>query len=182
MSTATTKIELLHEASRMLLARGLNGFSLQELASSLNIKKASLYHHYPSKNALAIELYRFYQESFCSWIKKYEHLTPEKQVINYAHKLTDWIVKKQRICPVGALSLEWQLVDQNLKVEITKLHELHREWLTELFKRIPTKIPRKDAVSSVMALIQGSIQIARIDDDPDLVVKNLKTYLKSIKS
>ncbi len=181
MSTATTKIELLHEASRMLLARGLNGFSLQELATSLNIKKASLYHHYPSKNALAIELYRFYQESFCSWVKKYEHLTPEKQVINYAHKLTDWIVKKQRICPVGALSLEWQLVDQNLKVEITKLHELHRDWLTQLFKKIPTKIPRKDAVSSVMALIQGSIQIARMDDDPDLVVKNLKTYLKSIK-
>ena len=127
MSTATTKIELLHEASRMLLARGLNGFSLQELATSLNIKKASLYHHYPSKNALAIELYRFYQESFKAWVKKYEHLTPEKQVINYALKLTDWIVKKQRICPVGALSLEWQLVDENLKLEITRLHELHRD-------------------------------------------------------
>lgn len=182
MSTVTTKIELLHEASRMLLARGLNGFSLQELAASLNIKKASLYHHYPSKNALAIELYRFYQESFSEWVKKYENLTPEKQLINYAHKLTDWIVKKQRICPVGALSLEWQLVDEKLKIEITKLHELHRHWLDQLFKKIPTKISRKDAVNNVMALIQGSIQIARINNDPELVVRNLKTYLKSIKS
>ncbi|MFP5387485.1 MAG: TetR/AcrR family transcriptional regulator, partial [Bacteriovoracia bacterium] len=88
MSNTSTKTELLHEASRMLLDRGLKGFSLQELATSLNLKKASLFHHYPSKTALAIELYRFYQDAFVAWVKRYEHLPPEKQIINYAEKLT----------------------------------------------------------------------------------------------
>ena len=45
--SSSTKDQVLHEASRMLLSKGLNGFSLQELAESLNIKKASLFHHYP---------------------------------------------------------------------------------------------------------------------------------------
>jgi TetR/AcrR family transcriptional repressor of nem operon len=182
MSTTSTKTELLHEASRMLLARGLKGFSLQELASSLNIKKASLFHHYPSKTALAIELYRFYQEAFVAWVKRYEHLSPEKQIINYAEKLTTWICEKQRVCPVGALSLEWHLVEPELQVEIKKLHEIQKAWLTKQFKDINVRIPKADAVTGTMALIQGSIQLARMNDDSGLVIKNLRSYLKSIKA
>lgn len=184
MSTST-KTELLHEASRMLLARGLHGFSLQELASSLNIKKASLFHHYPSKLALALELYRFYQDSFLEWTSAHEKLSPEKQIISYVDELTNWICKKQRVCPVGALSLEWHLVDPTLKVEIKKLHELQKRWLTDLFKRIQKEEGLNhsvtEAVIGTMALIQGSIQIARMNEDPGLVKKNLKSYLKSIK-
>lgn len=182
MSTPSTKTQLLHEASRMLLAKGLNGFSLQELAQSLNIKKASLFHHYPSKSALAIELYRFYQAAFLEWVKKYEHLPPEKQILNYAEKLTTWICEKQRVCPVGALSLEWHLVEPELQVEIKKLHELQKSWLSKLMKEMDVRIPKADAVIGTMALIQGSIQLARINDDPKLVIKNLKSYLKSIKA
>lgn len=182
MSTNSTKTQLLHEASRMLLAKGLNGFSLQELAQSLNIKKASLFHHYPSKTALAIELYRFYQSAFQDWVQRYEHLPSEKQIINYVQKLTTWICEKQRVCPVGALSLEWHLVDPSLQVEIKKLHELHKSWLAKLFKKIDVRIPKNDAVIGTMALIQGSIQLARINEDPKLVIKNLKAYLKSIKA
>lgn len=182
MSTTSTKTQLLHEASRMLLAKGLNGFSLQELAASLNIKKASLFHHYPSKTALAIELYRFYQSAFVEWVARYEHLPPEKQIINYVEKLTTWICEKQRVCPVGALSLEWHLVPPELQVEIKKLHELQKSWLAKQIKQMDLRIPRTDAVIGTMALIQGSIQLARINEDPKLVTRNLKSYLKSIKA
>lgn len=184
MSTST-KSELLHEASRMLLAKGLNGFSLQELASKLNIKKASLFHHYPSKTALALELYRYYQSAFEDWAREHEHLPPEKQIIAYAEKLTTWICEKQRVCPVGAMSLEWHLVPKELQTEIKKLHELHKEWLTTLFKEIKKdtglRITVNEAVFTTMGLLQGSIQLARIVEDPAIVSKNLKTFLKTIK-
>lgn len=185
MSTST-KSELLHEASRMLLAKGLNGFSLQELADKLKIKKASLFHHYPSKNALAIELYRYYQSAFASWSKENEHLSPEKQIIAYGEKLTTWICEKQRVCPVGAMSLEWHLVPKDLQTEINRLHELHREWLTSLYKEIKKengmKISVNEAVLTTMGLLQGSIQLARIMDDQAIVTKNLKTFLKMMKA
>lgn len=181
MSSTSTKTLVLHEASKMLLAKGLNGFSLQELATSLNIKKASLFHHYPSKTALAIELFRFYQEAFVGWTKKYERLSPEKQIVSYAQTLTSWICEKQRVCPVGALSLEWHLVDPAIQEEIKKLHVLQKEWLAKLFKDIDVRIPKADAVIGTMALIQGSIQLARMTEEPKLVIKNLKSYLKSIK-
>lgn len=183
--TKSTKEELLHEASRMLLSKGLNGFSLQELATSLNIKKASLFHHYPSKNALAVELYRFYQSAFLSWTEKYAHLSAEKQIITYAERLTTWICEKQRVCPVGALSLEWSLVDPALQEEIIKLHKIQKTWLTKLFKVIQKehglRIPIQEAVLQTMGLMQGSIQLARINHDPQMVIKNIKSYIKTIK-
>ena len=181
MSTLSTKTEILHEASRLLLKQGLNGFSLQELASSLNIKKASLFHHYPSKTALAVELYRFYQTAFLSWVEKYEHLPPEKQMLQYAETLTSWISANHRVCPVGALSLEWQKVEPELQTEIIKLHELQKDWLTGLMKRIDIRIPKNEAVIGSMALLQGSLQLARITGDVTLAKKTLKTYLKAIK-
>jgi TetR/AcrR family transcriptional repressor of nem operon len=184
MSTST-KDQVLHEASKMLLSKGLNGFSLQELATSLNIKKASLFHHYPSKNAIAVELYRYYQSAFVSWSKKYSHLNAEKQIVTYAETLTSWICEKQRVCPVGALSLEWGLVDPALQVEIKKLHQHHKDWLTTLYKDLNKheglRLPVKEAVIQTMSLIQGSIQLARINNDSQLVIKNLKNYLKMIK-
>lgn len=181
MSTPNTKDELLHAASRMLLKKGLNGFSLQELANSLHIKKSSVFHHYSSKNALAIELYRFYQTSFMSWVEKYRNLSPEKQILQYADTLTTWISEKQRVCPVGALSLEWQLVDPDLQIEIKKLHALQKDWLGDMFRTMEIRITKKEAVIGTMALLQGSLQLARITEDPELAKKNLKSYLKAIK-
>lgn len=183
--SSSTKENLLHEASRMLLSKGLNGFSLQELASKLNIKKASLFHHYSSKNALAVELYQFYQSSFVSWTEEASHLSADRQIIHYVDKLTSWICEKQRVCPMSALSLEWSLVDPELQNEIVQLHRLQKEWLTKLFKTIQKenglRVPLSDAVLQTMGLIQGSIQLARITGDPEMVKKNLKSYLKVIK-
>lgn len=184
MSTST-KTELLHEASRMLLSKGLNGFSLQELATSLNIKKASLFHHFPSKKALAIELYRFYQESFIQWAKAHEHLTPEKRMLAYAEELTRWIVEKKRVCPVGALSLEWHIVEPEIQDEIKRLHDLQKDWLTENFKQIKKEkglqVTVNEAVIGSITLLQGSIQLARILGEPELVMKNVKCYFRTIK-
>ena len=183
--SSTTKEQILHEASRMVLDRGLHGMSLQELAVKLNLKKASLFHHYPSKLALALELYRFYQKSFVDWCEAHERHAPEKQIILYTKELTRWICEKQRVCPVGALSLEWHLVEPELKVEIKKLHTLQRDWLTSLFKEIrkteKLKVSVNEAVLGTMSLIQGSIQLARLNDSPDMVKSNLSSYLKCIK-
>lgn len=184
MSTST-KTELLHEASRMLLKKGLKGFSLQELASSLNIRKASLFHHFPSKLSLAVELYRFYQTSFKDWASSHQHLPAERQITSYADELTRWICEKQRVCPVGALSLEWHMVDPELQQEIRTLHTIQRDWLQKLYRDIHRnqglKVSVSDAVIGTMGLIQGSIQLARLNDDPGLVKRNLRSYLKVIK-
>ncbi len=183
--SSTTKDLLIHEASRMLLSKGFHGFSLQELASSLKIKKASLFHYFPNKKTLAIDLYQFYQEAFENWAKEHSHLTPKNQLMSYAKELTRWIVVKKRVCPVGALSLEWHLVDPEIQQEIKKLHEIQKKWLHQLIdkmiKQSGKNFNTKEMTLSCMALIQGSIQIARMNNDPDLVINHMKLFMNLFK-
>jgi TetR/AcrR family transcriptional repressor of nem operon len=179
---SSTKDQLIHEASRMLLAKGFHGFSLQELATSLNIKKASLFHYFPNKKSLAIDLYQFYQEAFNTWSNNHAKLPPRTQLLSYAKELTRWIVIKKRVCPVGALSLEWHLVDPEIQVEIKRLHELQKKWLESLLKKLIKESGKKISASkttiSCMALIQGSIQMARMNNEPNLVINNMNLFLK----
>jgi len=83
------------------------------------------------------------------------------------------------------LSLEWHLVDPELQAEIKKLHTIQRDWLTKLFRQMQKddglRLPLNEAVLGTMGLLQGSIQLARINEEPSIVIKNLRSYLKSIK-
>lgn len=177
----STRTAILHEASKMLLIKGFHGFSLQELADSLSIKKSSLYHHYASKNQLGIELYRFYQEAFIDWTNSCKKNTPEKAILKYCDKLIAWICEKKRVCPLSALSLEWVIIDPTLQQEVLKLHELHYDWILSLYKEMEINTSPKEATTITLSLLQGSIQLARLTGDHSIVKKNLRGFIKSIK-
>jgi len=181
---SNTKTELLHEASKIFLKKGFHGLTLQNVADSLKIRKASLFHHVVSKKQLGIELLKFYQDSFSIWTVKHKNENSKKQILAYADELTRWICEKKRVCPVGAMTLDWDNVDQEIKEELKNLHYLQRDWLTERFKDIKKteklRIPIAAAVEGTMGLLQGSIQMARMLDKPEIVRQNLNYYLKGI--
>lgn len=177
----STRTSILHQASKMLLIKGFHGFSLQELADSLSIKKSSLYHHYSSKNQLGIELYRFYQQAFLDWTQTCKNSTPEKAILKYCDKLIAWICEKNRVCPLSALSLEWMIIDEGLQEEVIKLHQLHYDWIHSLYKKMEINISAKEATSITLSLLQGSIQLGRLTGEPTIVRKNLRNFIKSIK-
>ena len=45
---------ILHEAEQLFFARGLKGVSMDEVAAAADVKKANLFHYYPSKEALEL--------------------------------------------------------------------------------------------------------------------------------
>lgn len=173
--SSSTKSQLIHEASKMFLAHGYNGFSLQDLSKSLKIKKSSLFHYYPSKSALAVDLIQFYQTSFIEWTHKVADLPPKDQLIKYAEKITKWICDKNRICPVGNITMEWQNVDSKIKKEILNLHKIQKQWIQKNLNSSETM------VLTFMSLLQGSVQIARLNQNPKIVVLSVKTFLGNIK-
>jgi TetR/AcrR family transcriptional regulator len=46
------KVEVLREATRLFAERGYDGMSMGDLAASVGLRKASLFHHFPTKDAL----------------------------------------------------------------------------------------------------------------------------------
>lgn len=56
--------KILSIATRIAQAHGYGGLSVRRLAEEVGVKPASLYHHFPSKAALAAAVARRYWEKF----------------------------------------------------------------------------------------------------------------------
>jgi len=56
IDTRTTRERIRSEAAALFSEYGFNGTSMAELASAVGITKSSLYHHFPSKQALLSEI------------------------------------------------------------------------------------------------------------------------------
>ena len=63
----TTKEKILDAAQDLIQTRSFHGFSYQDMADRVGIRKPSLYHHFDSKDAiaLAIEEGMAYEEHAC---------------------------------------------------------------------------------------------------------------------
>ena len=53
-ATTDTREKLLDAADEFLRARSFAGFSFQDLARTVGIKKGSVYHHFETKEALVV--------------------------------------------------------------------------------------------------------------------------------
>ena len=56
MEERTTRNRILEEAAGLFRREGFNGASMQDLAAVVGITKSTLYHHFPSKQALLSEI------------------------------------------------------------------------------------------------------------------------------
>ena len=63
---ADTAARILDAAERLVQLRGFNGFSYADVASELNITKASLHYHFASKATLGEALITRYGERFAA--------------------------------------------------------------------------------------------------------------------
>ncbi|MDP5278836.1 TetR/AcrR family transcriptional regulator [Sphingomonas sp. DG1-23] len=52
--TGSTAKRIVDEGRRLIMIRGYNGFSYADIAAAIGIRKASIHHHFPGKNDLAV--------------------------------------------------------------------------------------------------------------------------------
>ena len=52
--TRSTAARIIDEGRRLIMTRGYNGFSYADVAAAIGIRKASIHHHFPGKNDLAV--------------------------------------------------------------------------------------------------------------------------------
>lgn len=184
-----TEKRILQKAQQLLQERGYQYLSFQDLADSVGIRKASVYHYFKTKEDLA----RIMIEDYCRRLETWG-LEVEQKKLNARQKLHAYlsmfqeISKKGRfVCPGGSLLLDWNSFSKPLHLEMQKLMGMHRRWLISLFEQgIEEKTSRisADQISSHVILIstslQGALQIARASKDPDMVFKSLFKHIEEI--
>jgi TetR/AcrR family transcriptional repressor of nem operon len=82
---------ILDVAERLVQTRGFNGFSYADIAEALDVTKASLHYHFPSKADLGRRLIERYEHTFLAVLKGIDATgaAPREKLKRYARIYAD---------------------------------------------------------------------------------------------
>lgn len=127
----TTKQRALQVGEKLLQAHGYNGFSFQDVADELGIRKASLYDHFPNKEDLGNRIINNYRAEMLLWFTKQEGKFPRDQAQALFHLFYEF-AKEKRFCPVTALAGNLYELPESLKLNCLQYAKEQYEWLSKI--------------------------------------------------
>ena len=175
----STRDHILQVARELMQTRSYLGFSFQDIAERVGIRKASLYHHFPTKEALGVEVLREAGQGFRDWAAKPRaaEAALEAYFRMYRHALNAGAA----VCPAGALAPGWDCINEDLRQTVRELREAQVMWLTGVLGALvhDAKPPVSAGALAgyVFAACQGALLSARMTgrvEDFDEAVAQLR--------
>ncbi|GGC60582.1 TetR/AcrR family transcriptional regulator [Undibacterium terreum] len=177
----STREQIVRIAHRLIQTRSYLGFSFQDVADEVGIRKASLYHHFPSKEALGEEVIRDATMKFKEWTGGMQ-MPAEKKLKHYFLMYRNALDAGHAICPAGALAPGWDCINDDLRDAVRELRSTQTNWLAQVLGEL--QIPQKQSTAKLAAYIfavcQGALVSARMTEDVadfDAVITQLKESL-----
>lgn len=188
LATGSTREQILAVARGFIETRSYLGFSFQDVADAIGIRKASLYHHFPSKEALGIAVIRAATQGFKDWDAARAR-EPRDALESYFRMYRNTLKAGAGMCPAGALTPGWDVINDELRQAVQELRNTQVTWLTGVLGALVPVAPaagngRSRSVASLAAYVfsvcQGALLSARMTgrvDDFDEAVAHLRSSL-----
>jgi TetR/AcrR family transcriptional repressor of nem operon len=183
----TTKEKILDAAQDLIQTRSFHGFSFQDLADRVGIRKPSLYHYFDSKDAIALAVL----ERAADWVRaqmaKVDGEDPAARLERYFDIFRDIHGKGERMCPGGSFASLFGGVSSSLQSALHRFTKLHLDLLEIIVRegaergqfQIRDQRPR-DVAMQIFAGAQGALSIGRLTGDThaiDAVSDEFRSYL-----
>jgi TetR/AcrR family transcriptional repressor of nem operon len=182
-----TKDRILNSAQRLIQTRSFEGFSFQDIADEVGLRKASLYHHFDSKDAVAIGVLARGAGWVTARLKEADGHDAPSRLEHYLDLFRDIGGKAERMCPGGSFAAVFGAVSPQVQRALFAFTNMHLDWLEGVVRegvaagqfRIGAQRPR-DVAMQIFAGVQGALLTGRLISDPgviDAVATELQTYL-----
>ncbi|CAN5546882.1 TetR/AcrR family transcriptional regulator [soil metagenome] len=179
----STREQIVRVARELIQTRSYLGFSFQDVADQVGIRKASLYHHFPTKEALGVEVLREATQGFRDWSAAKQR-TPREWLEAYFRMYRHTLNAGSAVCPAGALAPGWDCINEELRGAVRELRSVQVLWLTGVLGALAPELklnaPVDTVAGTVFAICQGALLSARMTgrtEDFDAVVAQLKQSL-----
>lgn len=181
-----TRSKIIELARELTQTNSFNWLSYQDLSNRLDIRKASIHYHFPTKASLGVELVKDYRKRFAEWVTEILKTNPSAPVaLNaYIDIFRKFICNSERVCPGGILSLEWNTLPEEMKKEAKCFFADHRKFLDQILREgrssgsIQSVGTVEEQIAFVGSTIQGAIQFSRVfgsDTTFNMVMEQLRT-------
>lgn len=181
-----TKNRIIKLAQELLLTRGYNGFSYNDIAQELNIKKASIHYYFAKKELLVLHYINTNIRSFSFWCKIQDNRAPKQRLNNFFRMYSELSHDHSQLCPLGVLGAEFPTLPKDVQDAMLNLLDVIEAWLYSILcegkknRFIQAHIEEKSAARLFINALSGALNTARITSSKDYLINTinaLKTYV-----
>lgn len=183
------KEQILDVAGELLQTRSFSSFSYQDLSDRIGISKASIHHHFPSKENLGVALAARVRVGYLEQLEQIsrKHPSPWDQFEAYLVKVGEVVQSGNKICPVGCLQAEHNVISKEMQKEVQGICRAVQSWVSRMLtdgrKRGVMVFPGTpdDQATLICAAVQGALQNARATCPTQFtaVAKQLKASMRT---
>ena len=182
--------KLLDAAQALVQSRGLNAVSFQDLADSVGLKKPSVFHHFPSKDALAQSLLERCRTTYGARygeVLAQQDLSAPKKLRRIA-QIFDEALREDKLCLLGALGSSSSGFSEELGNDLRETANLSIERYATVFEEgksagtLKFKGSTRDAATAFLSMLQGLQVMARASGDLDSFSSAASSYIDSISA
>mgnify|MGYP000105381164 CR=1 FL=1 len=166
-----TRDALLDSAEMSCRRRGFDGFSYADMAKDVNIRKASIHHHFPLKADLALALLDRYSRNFFSALDQISVSKGDAgdKLVRYVALYRQALNGGQSVCLCVALSAGRASLTDEVVIKLNSFHDESIKWLAQLFetaakdRSINHVIDCTSEAAATLAIMEGAPHAIRSD-------------------
>ena len=171
---SVTREKILELAEELILNKGYNGFSYQDISTVMGIKNAAVHYYFPSKDNLGVSILKTNVQRFEEMVENMQNLNfDEWQQLESFMKIYLKSNRENKICLIGSLGTDINTLSDPMRVELQKMVDRIINWLTSVLQSGREKglfqfnIPARDQALSILSSLVAGLQLARILNKSD---------------
>ena len=164
----TTAERILKTATRLVQVHGFSAFSYADVAAELGIRKASIHHHFPTKDDLGLALVRQYQAGFAAALMEIDRKNDARdKLLAYVRLYDDVLAQGNRMCLCGMLAADSSQLPERTRLALQEFFDSNIAWIASVLAAgKKTKRLRFDGSPDAMAwtiltTLEGAMLLAR---------------------
>ncbi len=170
----TDRESIIKKSIHLFKVHGYNSTTMAAIGNACGLIKGSIYHHFKSKEELALECLKYIHEYFNREIFSIAYtkqLSPKDKLILFTEKVEEYFMNSEGGCLLGNFALE---ISNNIPLLKQEIIEYFKNWEEAIYQILKLEIGEKQAkekATQIVSATQGSIMLMRIygDSDPFIV-------------
>ncbi len=171
----STKERLLSAAREQIQLKGYNGFSCAYLSHAVGIQKASIHHHFPTKESLVKEVSIQYRHDFMAALRSIEgkKISSIKKLEAYIQLFRKTLEQDRRVCLCIMLAADHEGLPDSVRAEVKVFFQKNEEWLAQLLKEgqeigdFELNSEPSELAKFILSSLEGAMVIAESMGDSD---------------
>jgi len=163
-----TARRIMDVAEQLVQTRGFNAFSYADIAATLNLTKASLHYHFPTKADLGTRLILRYDMVFMAALSDIaaRHASAGERLRRYAGLYQDTL-RAGRLCLCGMLAAEAATLPEPMRAALRDFFDHNETWLAAVLAEgreagtLHFSVPAQEMARLITGALAGAMILAR---------------------